>query len=137
MSYKLTVCYDFDGVIHSYTSRWGGATVIPDPPVPGAMASMYAMFKEGFQVAVYSSRSAEPGGIEAMQAYVIQHMEDYLREARQGLIPEYATGLVRKDFLWPTSKPPAHLSIDDRGVLFTGTFPTLEFVKNFKPWNKP
>lgn len=32
---KQTVVFDFDGVIHSYTSGWKGATVIPDPPVPG------------------------------------------------------------------------------------------------------
>ncbi len=29
---KQTVVFDFDGVIHSYTSGWKGATVIPDPP---------------------------------------------------------------------------------------------------------
>ena len=33
------LCLDFDGVLHSYTSGWLGADVIPDPPVPG-----YAQF---------------------------------------------------------------------------------------------
>ena len=32
---KKTVVFDFDGVIHSYTSGWKGATIIPDPPVEG------------------------------------------------------------------------------------------------------
>ena len=32
-----TILLDFDGVIHSYTSGWKGAGVIPDPPVPGAI----------------------------------------------------------------------------------------------------
>lgn len=37
---------------------------------------------------------------------------------------------------WPTEKPPAHLSIDDRALLFTGEWPTMEFMESFKPWNK-
>ena len=35
MDYKPTVVFDFDGVIHSYTSGWKGVAEIPDPPVPG------------------------------------------------------------------------------------------------------
>ena len=35
MDYKPTVVFDFDGVIHSYTSGWKGTAEIPDPPVPG------------------------------------------------------------------------------------------------------
>ena len=29
---KPILCLDFDGVVHSYTSGWKGADVIPDPP---------------------------------------------------------------------------------------------------------
>lgn len=29
------ISFDFDGVIHSYTSGWKGADIIPDVPVKG------------------------------------------------------------------------------------------------------
>lgn len=32
---KGTVVFDFDGVIHSYTSGWQGEGVANDPIVPG------------------------------------------------------------------------------------------------------
>lgn len=36
----LILSIDFDGVIHSYTSRWKGVDVIPDMPVPGAFEAL-------------------------------------------------------------------------------------------------
>ena len=37
---------------------------------------------------------------------------------------------------FPTQKPPAHVSLDDRAITFTGLFPDLEILRAFKPWNK-
>ena len=39
---KKTVVFDFDGVIHSYTSGWKGESVITDPPVPRIKEAMSA-----------------------------------------------------------------------------------------------
>ena len=50
------LCLDFDGVLHSYTSGWKGARVIPDPPVEGAI-DFLSRALDDFRVAVYSSRS--------------------------------------------------------------------------------
>ena len=36
---------------------------------------------------------------------------------------------------WPTSKPPAFLTLDDRAIRFDGKFPPLSELVNFKPWN--
>lgn len=124
---KPILCLDFDGVIHSYTSGWQGATVIPDPPVPGALEFMLRAL-EDFDVVVFSSRSNQRGGISAMQAYIKQHAGALWWESPQG------RGL--EDVRFPTEKPPAHVSIDDRALTFTGTWPFLADLLAFKPWNK-
>lgn len=37
---------------------------------------------------------------------------------------------------FPTAKPPATLTIDDRVICFKGIFPSIEEIQQFKPWNK-
>src|SRR5205085_10431106 len=65
-----TIVVDFDGVIHAYTSGWKGATVIPDPPVDGALAWIRSAV-ERFHVAILSARSREKGGIEDMREWLV------------------------------------------------------------------
>ncbi len=115
---KPILCLDFDGVIHSYTSGWKGADQIPDPPVPGAM-EFIKKAREYFRVAIFSSRSNQPGGLKAMQDYISIH----------GDIGFY-------DVEWPLEKPPALVTIDDRAITFTGTWPDMKSLLEFKPWNK-
>jgi hypothetical protein len=123
---KPILCLDFDGVIHSYTSGWKGADVIPDPPVPGAMLFI-ARAVNHFRVAIFSSRSNQSGGLVAMQNYM--HRE--LCAAHQG------DGHDIYDLLeWPTEKPAAFVSIDDRAITFTGVWPDMQTLLAFKPWNK-
>ena len=50
-----TVCVDFDGVLHSYTTPWINAHTIPDPPVQGAIAWLATML-EKFDVVIFSTR---------------------------------------------------------------------------------
>lgn len=119
---KPILCLDFDGVIHSYTSGWKGAEIIPDPPVPGAIDFIREALKH-FRVAVFSSRSNQPGGLEAMQEYIFIHSEMGFKDPIEGIE-------------WPTEKPAAFLTIDDRAITFTGEWPDLETLRSFKPWNK-
>jgi hypothetical protein len=93
--YKPTICLDFDGVIHSYTSGWQGATSIPDPPVPGAKEFIEEAL-EHFTICVFSSRSAQYGGRSAMEKWMKEH--------------GFPEGVE-----FPATKPPAFLTIDDRG----------------------
>ena len=122
--HKRILCIDFDGVIHSYTSGWQGADVIADPPVPGALDWLESLIVDGFEVCIYSSRSKEPGGPEAMRAW----LEDWCDDDDQGL------GRLG-ELSYPTEKPAAYLTIDDRAICFQGTFPTTTEIKAFTPWH--
>lgn len=124
---KPILCLDFDGVIHSYSSGWKGADVIPDPPVEGAIAFMLGALHH-FDVVIFSSRSNQRGGVTAMQNWLQHHAGATWYESPDG------PGL--EDIRFVTEKPPALVTIDDRAITFTGTFPAIDTLKEFKPWNK-
>lgn len=119
---KPILCLDFDGTIHSYSSGWQGPDIIPDDPVTGAFEFIRDAIAY-FDVQTHSARSGLPGGVEAMQAWFIRHGWD---KGIDGL----PVGIN-----FPTSKPPAQVSIDDRALTFSGTWPDLEMLKSFRPWN--
>lgn len=125
---KPILCLDFDGVIHSYASGWKGATIITDPPTDGAMLWLERAV-ERFRVCIFSSRSHQDGGIDAMRGWLHMHLglelEDYAR-----------TRQVLDQIEWPKEKPPALVTIDDRAITFDGTWPSLDEIAAFKPWNK-
>ncbi len=116
------ICVDFDGVVHGYDSGWKGVGVLPDPPVEGSIDSLKEMIADDrVEPQIYSSRSKEPSGVEAMKKYLSDN----------GLTSEEMSKLQ-----FPTQKPPAFLTIDDRAICFTGKFPTIDEIVAFKPWNK-
>ena len=126
---KPILCLDFDGVCHSYISGWKGANVISDPPVEGLFEFLHEA-NEHFSIYIFSSRSGEPGGIQAMKTWFNEHGRLWaeskgLREGSYGVPLEY-----------PTKKPSAFITIDDRGLLFTGKWPELTTLRAFRPWNK-
>lgn len=120
------LCLDFDGVLHSYTSGWKGANVISDPPVPGAMEFLSSAV-ERFHVYIYSSRSHQDGGIDAMQKW----LDYYLRQK----FCDLAASTILREIKFPVEKPPAHITIDDRAICFDGSWPDLWELVNFSPWN--
>jgi hypothetical protein len=126
---KPILCLDFDGVIHSYESGWKGADVIPDPPVPGAIEFIREA-SEHFRVAIFSSRSNQQDGIAAMQGWLRDSA------AISGWGEERWPPAWFLDLEWPTEKPPALVTIDDRAITFDGTWPSMDVLKSFKPWNK-
>jgi hypothetical protein len=124
---KPILCLDFDGVLHSYSSGWQGPATIPDPPVPGALAFLREAVQH-FTVAVYSSRSHQPGGADAMRAWLRQWAE---AERRPGEDLKFLDQLQ-----WPQEKPGAFVTLDDRALTFTGKWPSMETLQAFRPWHK-
>lgn len=140
MNGKPILCLDFDGVIHLYTSGWKGANIIPDGPVPGAMAFILAAVRH-FRVAIFSSRSNQEGGINAMKFRVALWLKAHLLDSDVGDFAgktnlQTLWELTLDAIEWPTEKPPAMITIDDRAITFTGVWPEIEALLNFKPWNK-
>lgn len=112
-----TVVFDFDGVIHSYTSGWKGDTVIPDPPVPG-IAEAIKEISKNYRVVVVSTRCSTQEGVLAIANYLGEH------------------GIFGVSDI-TAEKPAAVCYIDDRAICFDGNSATLlDKIKNFKPWNR-
>lgn len=114
------LCLDFDGVLHSYSSGWQGADVISDPPVPGAISFLEEAVKH-FEVHIFSSRSHQSGGIAAMIRWLAKNQLD---------------ANVYMQLKFPTEKPPAFVTLDDRALTFTGVWPSMVELAAFVPWNK-
>ena len=132
---KPILCLDFDGVLHSYTSGCRGAAIIADKPVPGAVAFLVEAVQH-FDVQVFSSRSHQKGGIKAMRTWieiiVLEHFDDDGERPPKYLQVSEVLNAIK----YPTEKPPAMVTLDDRAITFMGEWPSIEYLKNFKPWNK-
>ena len=116
---KPILCLDFDGVCHMYTSGWKGAALIPDPPVPGLEKFLREAI-EVFDVAIFSSRSHQEGGLQAMQRFFDKHCGEKMR----------------KQLSFPTEKPPAFVALDDRVITFRGEWPNVDELRSFKTWTQ-
>jgi hypothetical protein len=119
---KRIIAVDFDGVLHCYDGEWRGPDVVAAGPVRGAIAWLKALLAdERLDVQIFSTRNHQPGGIEAMSLWLLNH----------GLTSE------ELDLIgFPLVKLPASLIVDDRAFCFRGKFPTPEDIMSFKPWWK-
>ncbi len=111
---KPTLALDFDGVLHQYT-RYRGDAIIDGISVPGAVEFVQAAM-ENFDVVIHSTRARTQIGRAAIRVW--------LRD--NGFPPVKISA----------EKPPAHVTLDDRALCFTGTFPDPEDLLKFEPWWK-
>lgn len=114
---KRTVVFDFDGVIHSYTSGWQGAGVAKDPVVSGIRETIEELRERGYEIVVVSARCSYKEGMKAVERY----LEDNC----------IVVDKIMKE------KPPAICYIDDRAICFDGNPKGLvDKIRRFKPWNR-
>ena len=118
---RYTIAVDFDGVIHSYTSPWVAAHVIPDPPVDGAIEWLMRMADQ-FDIVIFTTRGKTWRGRRAVLRW-LHKKSFYLYDA---------------EIKVTAKKPPCLIYLDDRAVRFEGpgTFPTADEIHRARPWNK-
>lgn len=111
--------FDFDGVVHSYSSGWQGETTIPDPPVSGIGQALHDIKEAGYEVVVVSTRCSTQAGVDAINLWL----------HRNGLA-QYVDKVCKE-------KPPAICYIDDRAICFDGhPEKLLSQIQQFQPWYK-
>lgn len=114
---KGTVVFDFDGVIHSYSSGWQGISIANDPPVDGIAEALKQIHQAGYKIVVVSSRCNTSEGRSCVNDYLLRYnMLQYVE-------------------LICAEKPPAVVYVDDRAICFDGNPGLLlSKIKSFKPW---
>lgn len=112
-----TVAFDFDGVIHSYTSGWKGYGIIPDKPVKGIKEVLKELSGKGYSIVVVSSRAATIEGRLAIR--------DYLEK----------NGMLKYIHSITCEKPATFVTVDDRCICFDGNADNLtEKIDSFRTY---
>lgn len=112
------ICVDFDSVLHEYKTpiKLHEQEKILDGVISGALEFCLEARKY-FTLVILTARGAYPGGLQAAEMWLQDN----------GFPPMVVTD----------KKVPAVLYIDDRAYTFDGrNFPSIDFMKNFKPWNR-
>lgn len=130
---SLTIAVDFHGVIVAHPEGSQGATQLDWPEVPGAIAWLKRI-SERYFVHIISARFGRPhpegDHARAMaMTWLSQHgiPSDWMMPSERSPSPR----------IWLTAvKPACILWVDDRGWRFDGTFPTVEQIQDFRPWNR-
>lgn len=117
---KPILSLDFDGVCHSYTSGWQDIDVLPDDPVEGLFEFLEEANEE-FTIQIFSTRSREEAGIQAMKDWFVEHTGD---------------SEILDILEFPSDKPLASVGLDDRVLTFAGEWPDVQDLVDFEPWNK-
>lgn len=131
MEYTRTVSIDFDGCLHQHRAPWTRGVDVNDGPSPGALGAVQEYLRAGIKVVVYSARVKE--GVD--EGFTIE--VDGSAEERKAAVVAWLANHGFPPLEVTAEKPHAAIYIDDRAYLFDGeNWPTSQFIKNFRPWNK-
>jgi hypothetical protein len=142
-----TIAIDFDGVIHKYSKGWQDGKCY-DQPIDGCFEAIQELFKQGYSVFIFSTRSAKQ-----IKRWIKEHAyeSDYVVNGMGGdpndynypkygftveVIPFYKKFWNKRNVLGITKrKLPAHVYIDDRALCFTGDWgSTIKSIQTFKTY---
>ena len=117
-----TICIDFDGVIHDYSTGWRGIDVFNEP-VSGAKEGTASLKEQGWTIIIYTTRNDTPALREWLEENQITY--DYINENPNQ--PEESD----------KGKLIASVYLDDRAVLFDGNWElAVEKTLGFTPWQE-
>lgn len=118
----MTICIDFDGVLHFYKRPF---TPQLGPPIQGAAEATQELYRQGHTLIIFTTRG-EAEIIAWLSANGFKwHFINFNPEDTQ---LQYPTG--------NPGKPRADVYIDDRALKFDGNWvQTLQQLKTFRPWN--
>ncbi len=100
-----------------------------------------AMVAAGWDLVISSCRFSEVGNVNHEAIFAVGEWLAAQREkwaAGDGIFcTTHPTSWAT--FAFSSTKPPAMVYIDDRGLRFEGSWETLtpEFLESLRPWNKP
>ena len=118
----MTICIDFDGVLHSYV-KFKGVDVFDDA-LPEAANAVKYLRSRGHTLILHTTRPIT----DKLRKWLEDHgmVFDYFNEN-----PHTATGQT------DPRKPLADMYIDDRAIRFRGNWrETVSEVEAFTPWYK-
>lgn len=128
--FKPIYCIDFDGTLMKYAG-WHGADQCLGDPIDGALEHLVEVVLSGrWDVHIFSSRSHQQGGVEAMRDWMVSHA----RKKFHGTQYETVVSMLHAEVYFPRVKPPAIVSLDERTITFGGTYPTLRELHEFTPF---
>ena len=123
---NLILAADFNGVIHDHQGK-AGFCEAGSPEIPGAITWLKEI-SETYDVFLVSASFSKAPFVVAARAWL-----EAKGVPRPWLTP---VPVGRSRITLTPFKPACVMFIDDRGFQFVGTFPTLEAIQAFKPWNR-
>ena len=130
MNDKPILCLDFDGVCHLQPVYTLDAE-IDGEPVPGLFEALLA-YQKVFEIHIFSTRSRTEAGRQAMLDWLDLKYIDWC-------VSQHLTRseVIEINVVFPETKPPAFVSLDDRALNFRGIWPDVNYLKEFKVWHEP